>query len=119
MVNNTVYEFVGSNLGVAIFFQKKEHEKEVRLDRRLRLPCIYTLYWGFREIPFTLYTYVLTKMLQIGATFIQKLTPEEFGQFQTSKGKSKKLKLDGLFLSKNKFLKKNTFLQLKHYIQRI
>ena len=34
-----------------------------------------TLYWGFKKIPFKLYTYVLAKILQNGAKFIQKLTP--------------------------------------------
>ena len=38
---------------------------------------------------------------------------EEFGQLQTSTGKSKKLKFDGLLSSKNKFVQKI------HYIQRI
>ena len=37
---------------------------------------------------------------------------EEFGQLQTSSEKSKKLKFDGLLLSKK-------YIQLKHYIQRI
>ena len=36
---------------------------------------MYTLYWGFKKIPFTLYSYVLAKVLQNGAKFIQKLTP--------------------------------------------
>ena len=35
---------------------------------------LYTLYWGFKKIPFTLYTYVLAKILQNGARFTQKLT---------------------------------------------
>ena len=33
------------------------------------------MYWGFKKIPFTLYTCVLAKVLQNGAKFIQKLTP--------------------------------------------
>ena len=36
---------------------------------------MYTLYWGFMKIQFTVYTYVLAKILQNGAKFIQKLTP--------------------------------------------
>ena len=36
---------------------------------------LYTLYCGFKKISFTLYTYVLPKILQNGAKFIQKLTP--------------------------------------------
>ena len=35
---------------------------------------LYTLYWGFKKIPFTLYTYFLTKILQNGAKFIQRQT---------------------------------------------
>ena len=33
---------------------------------------LYALYWDFKIIPFTLYTYVLAKILQNGPTFIQK-----------------------------------------------
>ena len=64
------------------------------------------MHWGFKKIPFTLYTFVLAKILQNGAKFIQKLTSgfknhkKEFGQLQTGSGKFKKLKSDGLFLSK-------------------
>ena len=43
----------------------------------------------------------------------------KFGQLQTSSGKFKKLKFDGLLLSKKNIFPKNTFLQLKHYIQMI
>ena len=75
MVSNTVYQFVGSNLGVEIFFKKEGTSKK---DWGLKLKIeasLYTLYWGFKKIPFTLYTYVLAKILQNGAKFIQKLTP--------------------------------------------
>ena len=37
---------------------------------------LYALYWGFKKISFTLYTYVLAKILQNGAKFIQKLNPD-------------------------------------------
>ena len=37
---------------------------------------LYTLYWAFKKIPFILYTYVLAKILQNSAKFIQKLTPD-------------------------------------------
>ena len=52
-----------------------------------------------------LYTYVLAKVLQSCTKFIQKLIPcfknhKEFGQLQTSSGKLKKLKFNGLLLSK-------------------
>ena len=36
---------------------------------------LYTLYWSFKKIPYKLYTYVVAKILQNGAKFIQKLTP--------------------------------------------
>ena len=67
---------------------------------------LYTLYWVFKKVPFKLYTYVLATILQSGAKFYTKTdswfqkSREEFGQLQTSSGKSKKLKLDGLLLSK-------------------
>ena len=44
---------------------------------------------------------------------------EEFEELQTSSGMSKKLKSDGLLLSKKYICPKNTFLQLKRYIYRI
>ena len=36
---------------------------------------LYTLYWGFKKIPFTLYNYAFAKILQKGPKFMQKLTP--------------------------------------------
>ena len=56
--------------------------------------ALYSLYWGFKIVPFTLYTYVLAKVLQIGAKFIQKTdswfkkSHEDFGKFQMSSRKS-------------------------------
>ena len=32
------------------------------------------MYWGFKKSPFTVYTYVLAKILQNGAKFIQLIT---------------------------------------------
>ena len=70
------------------------------------------MFWGFKKIPFTLYTYVLDKILKFKSkvytkidSWFQKLH-EEFGQLQTSTGKSKELKFDGLLLSKNRFVQK-------------
>ena len=74
LVNNTVYHFVGSKLGVAIFLKKREHQKKDALKKKVEA-SLYTLYWCFKKIPFTLYTYLLPKILQNGAKFIQKLTP--------------------------------------------
>ena len=83
------------------------------------------MYWGFKKIPFTLYTYVLDKTLQNVAKFIQKLTPgfvnhmTNLDNFRQAVKISKKLKFGGLFLSKKYICPKSTFLQLKHYIRRI
>ena len=66
---------------------------------------LYTLYWGFKKIPFTLDTYVLAKVLQNGAKLILKLTLSfknhirNLNNFRSS-GKPKKLKFDGLLLCK-------------------
>ena len=90
MTNNTVYQFVCSNLGVKIFL-KRVLQKNGALKWKIEA-SLYTLYWCFKKFPFTLYTYVLAKILQ-------KLH-EEFWQLHTKNEKSKKLKFDGLFLPK-------------------
>ena len=59
MVNNTVYHFVGSNLGVEIFLKTREYQKKDALKQKIET-SLYTLCWGFKKIPFTLYTYVLS-----------------------------------------------------------
>ena len=71
-----------------------------------------------KKIPFTLYDYVLAKILQNGAKFIQKLTlgfknhMRNLNNFRQAVESPKSWNLMG-------FCPKNTFLQLKHYIQRI
>ena len=60
MVNNAAYEFVGSNLGVEIFDKQREHQTKGDLKQKIKA-SLYTLYWGFKKVLFTLYTYVLTK----------------------------------------------------------
>ena len=112
------HQFVGSNLGVEIFLKNGEHQNKAALKyRRLRL--LYTLCVGVSRKFHINYIYVLAKILQNGANFIQKyMIHEKFGQLQTSSGKYKKLKFDGL-LSKKHICPKNTFLQPTHYIQRI
>ena len=68
---------------------------------------MYTLYEVFKKIPFTLSTYVLAKILDTKwrknctktDSWFQK-SQEEFGQLQKSSGKSKKLNIHGLLLSK-------------------
>ena len=52
----------------------KEHQKNCVLKYKIEA-SLYTLYSGFKKIPFTLYTYVLAKILENGAKFIEKLTP--------------------------------------------
>ena len=104
MVNNIVYEFADSNLGLEIFLLKREHQNNGSLKLKIEA-SLYTLYWGFKKIPFTLYTYVLTKILQnMKNLYINWLLVSKimwvFGQLQTSTRKSKKLKFDGLILSK-------------------
>ena len=88
VVNNTFYQFVDSNLGVETFFKKRKHQKKNALKQKIEA-FLYTLYWGFKKVPFTIYTYVLGKILKNGAKFIQKPTPgfkshrrnfENFGQ---------------------------------------
>ena len=73
-VNNTAYQIVSSNLGFEIFLKKREHQKKFSLEQEIG-SSLHTLCWGFKKIPFTLYTYVLAKILQNGAKFIQKLAP--------------------------------------------
>ena len=74
MVKNTAYQFVGYNLGVHIFFKKKEHREDGALKQKIEA-SLYTSYWDFKKIPFTLYNYAFAKLLQNGAKFLQKLTP--------------------------------------------
>ena len=66
MVNNTVYQFLGSSLDVEIFLKKREHQKKGALKQKIEA-SLYTLYWGFKKISFRLYTYVSAKILQNGA----------------------------------------------------
>ena len=66
MVNNTVYHFDGSNLGVEIFLKKRE-EKNGALKQMIGVP-LYILYWGWEIMK--------KRILQNGGKFIQKLTPD-------------------------------------------
>ena len=59
-------------VGLDIF--KWEHQKKCALKQNIEA-SFYTLHWGLKKITFTLYTYVLAKILQNGAKFIQKLIP--------------------------------------------
>ena len=76
------------------------------------------MYWGFKAIQFTLYTYVLIKILRNDPNFIQKLTPDfknhvkNLGNFRQAMKSTKSWNLMGYFCPEN------TFFQLK-YIHRI
>ena len=84
---------------------------------------MYTLYWGFRKFPFTLYTYALAKMLQNRAKFIQKLTPgfknhmRNFDNFRQAVESSKKWNLMDKFWPKNTFVQKMHSLDKKLYTE--
>ena len=52
---------------VEIPLKKRKHQKKGALKQNVET-SLYTLYWGFEKIPFTLYTYVLDKILQNGNT---------------------------------------------------
>ena len=83
------------------------------------MASLFTLYWGFKKIQLKLHTYVLAKMLQNVAKFLQKLTPgfknrmNNLDNFKQVVESPKSWNLMGYFCLKD------TFLQLKHYIQRI
>ena len=110
MVNNT---------GVEIFFEKEETSEKGCVEIKDWGYSLYILYWGFKKTPFKLYIYVLAKILQNGAKFIQKLTPgfknhmRNLDNFRQAVKSRKSWNLTGYFGPKN------TFLQQKHYIQRI
>ena len=54
--------------------KKREYQEKGALKQKIEASQ-YTLYWGFKKIPFTLYTFVLAKILLNGPKFIQKLAP--------------------------------------------
>ena len=103
--------------GFRCFWKLGSIRKRVRWNRRLIEASLHLLYWGFKKIPFTLYTYVLAKILQNGAKFMQNLTPgfknhiRNLNNFRQSVESPK----SGNFMS---FCPKNKFLHLKNY-QRI
>ena len=68
VVKNTVNQFFGSKLWGQIFLKMREYQKKCALKQNIEA-SLYTLDLGFKKIPFTLYTYVLAKILQNGAKF--------------------------------------------------
>ena len=68
VVKNTVNQFFGSKLWVQIFLKMWEYQKKGALKQKIEA-SVYTLDWGFKKISFTLYTYVLAKILQNDTKF--------------------------------------------------
>ena len=119
MVNNTVYQFVASNLGIQIFLKEKEHQERVRWNKRLRVLC--TLHIGVSRkfhshftVIFTLH--LATKILQNGATFIQNLRSGFKSHMRNLGNFRRAVESPQSWNSMGCFCPKNTFLQL---IQRI
>ena len=132
--------FVGSNLGIEIFLKKREHQRKDASKQRIEAPpyalhlnlknilckaclrfCFFLLTTGilkalFSCIPLLLNlsdfpSYTSNSIKRTDSLF--KKSHKEFVQLETRRVRSERLKFLGLLLSKN------TFLQLKHYIQRI
>ena len=70
MVNNNVYHFVGFKVGVEILLKTGNIRKRVSRNRRLRHLVHFVLRFEEKSI----HTYVLAKIFQNGANFMQKLT---------------------------------------------
>ena len=104
---NTVNQFFGSKKLGFIFLKMREYQKKVALKEEVEA-SLYTLDWGFKKIQCTLYNYVVAKILRNSAKFRNAKAGfknyRNFQQLQTSSGKSKKLKFDGLLSKKNRFL---------------
>ena len=99
------------DVGVEIL--KKVHHKKGVLKQKSDA-SLYTLYWDFKIIPFTVYTYVLAEISQNGAKLIQKTeswfkkSQRNLDNFRQAVESPKSWNLMGYFCPKN------TFLQLKH-----
>ena len=117
VVKNTVYQFVGSNLGLRCFWKRGNIRKRVCWNRRLRLLfklCIRILRRFYLHLCFKLKYYI-----QNGAKCLHKLTPgfknhlRNLGNFRQALESPKSWTLMGYFCPKN------TFFQLEHYIPEI
>ena len=81
-----IWKDVSNNLfvltwGLRYFWKRENIRKRLKLKIEA---CLCNLHLGFKKIQFTFYTYVLAKILQNGAKFIQNwLLVEEFGKLQT------------------------------------
>ena len=118
MVNSRFYHFADSNLEFEIFLKKREYQKRGALKWKIEASQ-YTLYWGFNKISFTLYTYVLAKILQDGAKFIQKLTLDFKNHMMNLDNFRQAVESPKSGNSMGYFCPKNTFFQLNHFNQRV
>ena len=104
MVSNTVYKFFVLTWGLTYFLKRRNFKKRcveiedwgfsVHFVLGFQKNSIYTLHLCFSQ-DITKWCKAYTKT----ESWLQKLH-EEFGQLQTSSGKSKKLKFNGLLLFK-------------------
>ena len=117
MVNSTVYYLLVLTWGYRYFWKEGTSEKG----------CVEIENWGtsvhfllgFKKISFTLHIYVLVKIFQNGADFIQKLTSgfknqmRNLDNFRQAVWSPKSWNLIGYFYPKN------AFSQLRNYIMKI
>ena len=102
--------------GWRYFWNRENIRKRVSWNKRLRVRLLCTLCIGVSR---NFCTSILAKILQNGAKFIQKVTPgfenhmRNLENFREAEKSLKSWDLMGYFCSKN------TFLQLKHYMQKI
>ena len=104
-----------------IYFRKRGNiRKRGRWNRRLRLLSTLSIgvSWKF-HLHFILFLYVLAKILQNGAKFIQELTPGFKNHMRNLDNFRQAVETPKNWNSMGYICPKNTFLQLKHYIQRI
>ena len=103
-----------------MFLKKGEHRKRVRWNRRLTHLCTFCIGVSRKfHLQFTLYTYVLSKSFQDGAKFKQKLTPGFKNHMKNLDNFRKAVESPKSWNPMGYVCQKSTFLQLKHYIQRI
>ena len=117
MVNNTVYQFFSSNLGVEIFFEKREQQKKgVCWNKRLRL--LFTLCIRVSRKFYLHSFFKLRYYMQNGAKFLQKLTPRFKITWEIETTSRRQWKIQSWNLM-GCFCPKNTLLQLEHYVPKI
>ena len=99
-----------------IYFRKRGNiRKRGRWNRRLRLLSTLSIgvSWKF-HLHFILFLYVLAKILQNGAKFIQELTPGFKNPIRNLENFRQAVESPKIWNSMHYVCPKNTFLQLKH-----